>query len=194
MGRAAGLPQDGQSLENAVLATECVGLTCLSWPLMIDPQQQAGRWLRGLHQQDGLRLLKHSQAELLAALEGAVRVGAAVLVEGCPETLDAALDPLLWKQTYTAAGGSRTLLRLSEQEINYDSHFKLYLTTAHPNPHFAPETCIKLGVINCTLTAEALEAQLLAAVFLLERPELEAENEARARRPPLSRPPPDPAT
>ena len=39
-----GLPKDSFSIDNGIITSQA-----RRWPLMIDPQQQAGRWLRGLH-------------------------------------------------------------------------------------------------------------------------------------------------
>lgn len=40
----------------------------------------------------------------------------------------------------------------------------MYLTTKMPNPHYLPEVCIKVNIINFTVTMEGLEDQLLGQV------------------------------
>lgn len=55
----------------------------------------------------------------------------------------------------------------------FDKNFKLYITTKLPNPHFLPEICIKLTIINFTVTFDGLEEQLLADVVVNEAPEVE---------------------
>lgn len=55
----------------------------------------------------------------------------------------------------------------------YDQKFRLFITTKLPNPHFLPEICIKLTVINFTVTFDGLEEQLLADVVIREAPEVE---------------------
>ena len=47
------------------------------------------------------------------------------------------------------------------------------MTTLSANPHFLPEVCIKVTLINFTVTLEGLEDQLLSRVVRQERPELE---------------------
>lgn len=42
----------------------------------------------------------------------------------------------------------------------------MYLTTKMPNPHYLPEVCIKVNVINFTVTMDGLEDQLLGQVRL----------------------------
>ena len=49
----------------------------------------------------------------------------------------------------------------------------MILTTKVQNPHFLPETCIKLTVINFSITFEGLEEQMLADVINNEEPEVE---------------------
>ena len=41
------------------------------------------------------------------------------------------------------------------------------------NPHFLPEICIKLTVVNFTVTFDGLEEQLLVDVVINERPDVE---------------------
>lgn len=47
----------------------------------------------------------------------------------------------------------------------YDDNFRLLITTKLANPHYLPETCIKLGIINFTVTFPGLEEQLLVDVM-----------------------------
>ena len=47
------------------------------------------------------------------------------------------------------------------------------MTTKLPNPHYLPEVCIKVTLLNFTVTPQGLEDQLLVEVIKVERPELE---------------------
>lgn len=51
------------------------------------------------------------------------------------------------------------------------------MTTKLPNPHYAPEVCIKVTLINFTVTFEGLEEQLLGDVVIKERPDVEAQRD-----------------
>ena len=42
-----------------------------------------------------------------------------------------------------------------------------------PNPHYLPEVCIKVTIINFTVTREGLQDQLLGDVVVKERPDVE---------------------
>lgn len=163
---AAGLPRDQLSTENAVL------VTCgRRWPLMIDPQDQAYNWIKQMEAKNGLRVVKMTDPNFLRTLENAIRTGQPVLLEEVGETLDPALEPILLKQTFKAGG--RTLIRLGDSDVDYDKNFRLYMTTKLPNPHYLPEICIKVTIINFTVTETGLENQLLADVVRIERPDLE---------------------
>lgn len=47
------------------------------------------------------------------------------------------------------------------------------MTTKMPNPHYLPEICIKVTLINFTVTFKGLEEQLLGDVIIQEKPEIE---------------------
>lgn len=53
------------------------------------------------------------------------------------------------------------MIRLGDNDVEYDSNFKLYITTKLANPHYLPEVCIKVTIINFTVTPDGLEEQLL---------------------------------
>lgn len=59
----------------------------------------------------------------------------------------------------------------------YDPNFRLLITTKLPNPHYLPETCIKLSVINFTVTFPGLEEQLLVDVMKSQEPEIEQQKD-----------------
>ncbi|TKS69211.1 Dynein heavy chain 6, axonemal [Collichthys lucidus] len=147
---AEGLPRDTVSTENGILVTEG-----RRWPLMIDPQDQANRWIRSKEVKHGLKVIKLTDPNFLRTLENAIRMGMPVLLE----------------ETFVAGG--RTLIRLGDSDIDYDKNFRFYMTTKMANPHYLPEVCIKVTIINFTVTKSGLEDQLLSDVVRLESPHLE---------------------
>ncbi|KXJ13494.1 Dynein heavy chain 6, axonemal [Exaiptasia diaphana] len=163
---ADGLPRDSVSIENAILVTRG-----RRWPLMIDPQDQANRWIRAKEAKNGLKVIKLTDNNFLRTLENCIRIGMPVLLEEVGETLDPALEPILLKQTFVQGG--RLLIRLGDSDIDYDKNFRFYMTTKLSNPHYLPEICIKVTIINFTVTKSGLEDQLLSDVVRLERPDLE---------------------
>lgn len=161
-----GLPPDAFSVENGVIATKSQ-----RWCLCIDPQGQAVNWIRSMERENNLRVIKLSEPNYMRTLENAIRVGLPVLIENVEESLDAALDPVLLRQTYRSQG--RLLIKVGDSEVDYDPNFRLYITTKLANPLYLPELQIKVTIINFTVTQLGLENQLLADVVRFEYAELE---------------------
>lgn len=155
MWNSFGLPRDTVSTENAILVTQAS-----RWALMIDPQEQANRWIRNMEAANDLRVVKLTDSNFLRVLESAIRIGKPVLLEEVGETLDPTLGPILTKQTFMQAG--RLLIRLGDSDVEYDSNFRFYVTTKLANPHYLPEICIQVTIVNFTVTRSGLEDQLLA--------------------------------
>jgi dynein heavy chain len=161
-----GLPGDAFSIENGMFSS--MGRR---WPLMIDPQAQANRWIKNTYKDKNLQIIKLSQKDFLRTLENAIRYGAPVLLENVQEELDPALEPVLMKQIFKK-GGQR-MIRLGDSDVPYSDEFKFFITTKLANPHYMPEICIKCTIINFTVTQKGLEDQLLVNVVQAETPELE---------------------
>lgn len=68
-------------------------------------------------------------------------------------------------------------MRLGDTDVPYSHEFKLLITTKLANPHYLPEICIKVTLINFTVTPEGLEDQLLVDVVKYEQPELEQQKD-----------------
>ncbi|CAH3197517.1 unnamed protein product [Porites evermanni] len=122
--------------------------------------KQANRWIRAKEAKNGLKVIKLTDQNFLRTLENCIRIGMPVLLEEVGETLDPALEPILLKQTFVQGG--RLLIRLGDSDIDYDKNFKFYMTTKLANPHYLPEVCIKVTIINFTVTKSGLEDQLLS--------------------------------
>lgn len=161
-----GLPADDFSCENGLLTT--MGRR---WPLMIDPQGQANRWLRNMYASKNLQIIKLTEKDFLRTLENGIRYGAPVLLENIAQELDPSLEPVLLKQVFKRAG--QLLLRLGDTDVPYSEEFRFMITTKLANPHYMPEICIKVTVINFTVTMKGLEDQLLVDTIKNERPDLE---------------------
>lgn len=166
-----GLPADDFSCENGLLTT--MGRR---WPLMVDPQGQANRWIRNAYAEKNLQIIKLTEKDFLRTLENGIRYGAAVLLENVGEQLDPSLEPVLLKQVFKRGG--QMLLRLGDTDVPYSDEFRFMITTKLANPHYMPEICIKVTVINFTVTMKGLEDQLLVDVIKNERPDLEERKDA----------------
>lgn len=60
--------------------------------------------------------------------------------------------------------GGRLLIKLGDSEVDYEKAFRMYMTTKLGNPHYLPEVCIKVTLVNFTVTRSGLEDQLLGSV------------------------------
>lgn len=158
-----GLPADGVSINNGVMVVRGK-----RWPLMIDPQSQGNKWIKKKEGKE-LKSIKMTNGKMLLILEGCIRTGAPLLMEDIEETLDPALEPVLLKAVYENNG--RLQMKLGDSEVDYDTNFLFYMTTKMPNPHYFPEVCIKVTMINFTVTFDGLEEQLLNEVVSKEIPE-----------------------
>lgn len=67
-----------------------------------------------------------------------------MLIENVGAELDAALEPLLLRQTFKQSGS--ICIRLGDNVIEYSDKFKLYITTKLRNPHYSPEISAKVSI------------------------------------------------
>ena len=102
-----------------------------------------------------LKTTGDSQDQLQKKLENAIVMGKTVLLEEVGESIDPGLDSIMNKQIYREEGIDK--IRFGDKSLIYDHSFKFMLTTKIQNPHFLPEVCIKLTVINFTVTFAGLE-------------------------------------
>lgn len=169
-----GLPADHISMENGILATKT-----RRWPLMIDPEGQANKWIRNMEKSNDLSIVKmeSESIEYIKAIDKAIQGGKALLLDDVQQEFDSCLYTVLGRKTFKSDVGER--ISFGDKDIPYDPHFRLYLTCKQANPHFLPEICIMLSVINFAVTFDALEEQLLVEVVMKEKPDVEQERTQR---------------
>jgi dynein heavy chain len=112
-----------------------------------------------------------TDAKFITKLDPCIRNGNPVLLENIEETLDPQLEPVLAQEIFKSGGNE--MIKLGGEAIAYNKEFKFYMTTKLANPHYLPDICIKVTLINFTVTLEGLEDQLLVEVVKCEQPELE---------------------
>ena len=166
-----GLPQDSHSVENGIIMSKG-----RRYPLLIDPQGQANRFIKNMGKdsticQNDIDVIKLSDKNFLRTLENGVRFGRWVLLENIGEQLDAALEPLLLQQKFKQGGTE--MIKIGDSTIPWNDSFRFYMTTKLPNPHYPPEVCVKVSLVNFAITFSGLEDQLLGVVVVEEMPEME---------------------
>jgi dynein heavy chain len=160
-----GLPADEFSTENGVIVTRGN-----RWPLMIDPQGQANKWIKNMCGAE-LKVIDLKQKDFLRDVENAITFGTPVLLQDVLEELDPSLEPVLNRSLLKM--GNRLVMKLGDKELDYSLDFKFYITTKLPNPHYTPEVSTKTTVVNFCVKQQGLEAQLLGIVVQQDKPSLE---------------------
>nr|CAI5845228.1 unnamed protein product [Callosobruchus analis] len=143
---------------------------------MIDPQDQANKWIKNMERSNNLAIIRLNQADYLRILENAIQFGQPVLLENIGEELDPILLPVLEQQVFKQGGA--VCLKLGDSVVEYAADFKLYITTKLCNPHYLPEVAVKVTLVDFMITSVGLSDQLLGITVAKERPDLEAEKNA----------------
>ena len=88
--------------------------------------------------------------DLLRVVENCIRFGRSCLIENVGVELEAALDTILMRAIFNQAGQPH--IKIGDNIVPYNYDFRLYLATKLSNPHYTPETSVKVLVVNFTLT------------------------------------------
>lgn len=159
------LPNDSFSIDNAIILKNST-----RWPLLIDPQMQGNTWIKGMEKAKNLMVLKQSLAsnELSMKLENCVSLGMPVLLENIGETIDPLFESILQNKKVKQGGSWK--LKMGEKLIDYGNDFRFYMTTKLSRPHYTPEICVKVTLLNFVVTPDGLEDQMLNIVVKIEEP------------------------
>jgi dynein heavy chain len=84
-------------------------------------------------------------------LEAAIGAGQPVLLENVGETLDPVLEQLLHTKR-----GSSEMIKLGDRIVDMAPEFMLYVTTKLPTPHYSPEICVQLTILNFRVNQDGL--------------------------------------
>ena len=123
-----GLPSDQLSMENGIILHKAK-----RWPLCIDPQQQANKWIRQAYR-DTIEVLKVGAKDVIRRIETGIRngmqnspffylffptplqhIGRPVLLENVTEEIDSSLDPLLLQQKFIQGG--QEMIKIGESPV-----------------------------------------------------------------------------
>ncbi|XP_078053365.1 dynein heavy chain 2, axonemal kl-2 [Augochlora pura] len=165
-----GLPSDDFSTENGIIVVKGT-----RWPLVIDPQCQAVRWIKAMEAANALKVIDFGQPDFAKVLEVALQFGKPVLLENIGETIEPVLNPILERAFVTV--GDQVMIKFNEKTITYNNKFRLFITTKLANPHYAPEVSTKTTLCNFAIKEKGLEDQLLGIVVRKEKPQLEEQKD-----------------
>lgn len=164
-----GLPSDNLSVENGIMM-----FASRRWPLMIDPQTQANKFIKKMGNSNPdfqLEVCKQSSANLMRSIEMGVQFGKWILLENIGTEIDPSLEPILLQQKIKQ--GKSYVIKIGEKQIPWSDDFKFFMTTTLPNPHYSPETSVKVTILNFSITPVGLEEQMLNLLVQCELPELQ---------------------
>ena len=164
--KIAGLPADTFSIDSAIVIENS-----RRWPLIIDPQGQANKWIKNMERENRLAVVKLTDQNYARTLENSIQFGTPVLIENIGEELDPLLEPVLLRLTFKQGGVD--YIKFGDSVIEFSPDFRLYMTTRLRNPHYLPEVAVKVALLNFMITPLGLEDQLLGIVAAEEKPELE---------------------
>ena len=143
------MPSDTVSIENAIFSKEGN-----RWPFLIDPQNQAFKWLNKSYALKPKKVLKLTDINFLHEMKSSIVNGLPVLLIDVEETLPAVLDNIFSKEIKMIDNIAK--VRFGDENINYDKKFEIYIFTKLMNPNFLPEVFIRTNIINFTVTFNGL--------------------------------------
>jgi len=166
-----GLPSDDLSIQNGIMVTRSS-----RYPLMVDPQGQANRWIkkREKHRIEinpNMCVTTLNNKALKDQIEFTMGEGLCMVIENVENEVDPMMDPVLEKAIIKK--GKNMYINVSDQNMDYNPKFAVYMTSRLPNPHFSPELSAKCTVIDFTVTLIGLEQQLLGRLISMEQKSLE---------------------
>lgn len=159
------LPQEKVAIDNAIIMENSD-----RWPLMIDPQTQGNNWVRKMEKDNGYQSIKPTtdSRKMSQILETCITYGTPLILEDATEIFDPLLEPVLAKNIIK----SRTSwsIKLGDKAIDYAKDFRFYITTKFSRPHYSPEVCVKVTMLNFMVTESGLTDQMLNMVVYNEDP------------------------
>lgn len=106
------------------------------------------------------------QNDIINILKNAIQHGNPVILEDATETFDPLLDPILGKQVEIQ--GKEKTIKVSDKVVSFSDEFIFYVTTKMDSPHYSPETCVKMTMLNFMVTQEGLMDQMKNEIIRIE--------------------------
>lgn len=95
--------------------------TC-RWPLIIDPQGYANKWIKNYEKENRLCVIQLSQPDYLRVLENAIQYGLPVLLENIGLELEPIMESVLMKEVFRQSGSRH--IKLGENIVEYNDAFR----------------------------------------------------------------------
>lgn len=164
-----GLATDDFSTENAILmANSC--RQCL----LLDPQQQANKWIKQMENGNHLKVVKQSDSTYFNTLLECMKAGHPILIEDVVKPLNICMEPIF---NYRISKRENLIQLNSKLSVEISGGFRLYLTSNAKSIDFVSELSGKLNIINFIFASNGLEENLLDILVLKENPYLREERD-----------------
>lgn len=159
------LPQEKVSIDNAIIMENSE-----RWPLMIDPQTQGNNWVKKMEKDHNFACIKPTTdaRKMSQIVEACIIYGTPLIMEDAIETFDPLLEPVLAKNIIKSRNSWS--IRLGDKAVDYSKDFRFYVTTKLSRPHYSPEVCVKVTMLNFMVTEVGLTDQMLNMVVYNEDP------------------------
>ena len=159
------LPDDDLCTENAIILERFN-----RYPLIIDPTGQAMAFVQSYYKEFKLKTTSFDAVKFMKVMENGLRFGLPVLIENV-EKIDPLMNSILNKEV-TKQGG-RNLVRIGDQEIDFNPKFKLFMLTRNSETKFTPDICSRVTFVNFTITQSSLMNQCVNLYLKNEQPAVE---------------------
>ena len=197
--KSQNLPNDNFSTDNALIMSKS-----RRYCLLIDPQNQALQWLKEKIKQEkdlenaekknnrkggGEEKRKEKRKDggtgahytikptfdnktLTEITLDCVQNGRSLIYENVGEELAQCISPIYKKEFYSI--DKQLFVNVNKNQYEVNDNFRFYIITQLPKPHYLPEICVALTLVNFTVTEEGLQDQMLNYLVEKEDPTLSA--------------------
>lgn len=100
-------------------------------------------------------------------------------MENIGENIDSFYEFILQRKLIKSGASFR--IKAGDRELDYSSDFRFYMTTKLARPHYSPEICVKVTLLNFQVTLEGLDDQMLNIVVKKEEPIKEEQKQRNIR-------------
>lgn len=162
------LPNDSYSIDNAIMI-----FNSSKFPIIIDPQNQANRWIKMMEKDNNLVVLKPNSrsVEIQNSIANSIEYGFPVLFENAVEELN--VNVMMILENKRKKLGKNIMLKFMDKWTTMHENFRFYITTKLSKPHFGPDICVLSNILNFQVTTLGLEDQLLNILVSKEDPNSE---------------------
>jgi dynein heavy chain len=142
-------------------------------PFVIDPQQQGVAFLRRHLRDSSVTVIRSEDRNLEKKLGQSIAMGVNIIIEDMGSAFPPEIEVVLRKRA--RRDEQSATIRIGENHYDYNSSFRLFLTTKQSRPRLQEELSHFLSVMNMSMTETEMTSQVLSILINFESPELETQ-------------------